>query len=78
MLGPSEKGFTEWEKFTIQSISGNTITLKTPVKYFHYGAQRPTVSTTNGEEYTLDSKFGGDIDMRTAVGHLTRGIVIQT
>jgi hypothetical protein len=56
----------EHEKRSIAAITGNTITLDSPLAYDHYGD--PTITVSN---------FVGDLDMRAAVGHLTRNIKIS-
>ena len=68
VIAPTEYGYTEHEKMTIVSISADkkTLTLDSPLKFFHYG-------DTN---YTYSSSFGQILDMRAAVGLLTRKIQI--
>lgn len=65
VVGPTYSGMKEDEVFTIVGISGNIITLDHPFVYEHYGD--PDVIT--------NSK-GGQIDVRAAVGLLSRNIEI--
>lgn len=69
VVGPSEFEYTQHEKRRVTAISSDKkiITLDQPVSYFHYG-------DTN---YTYASDFGQILDMRTAVGLLTRNIIIR-
>ena len=77
VLGPSGFGPEGDEKVQIASISGNTVTLKTPVANFHYGHNKPTVATDGSGITNIDVKFGGGLDMRAGVGHITRNIKIE-
>lgn len=63
----------------IISITNNTISLQTPLQYFHYGSQNITVSSTSTKpgEINIGSNFGVNLDMRAAVGHITRNIKIR-
>lgn len=65
VIGATYSGQAEDEVFKINAISGNTITLNGTLKYEHYGDANPF---TNSQ--------GGKIDMRAAVGLLTRNIRI--
>lgn len=50
---------------TITAITQNVVTFTPPLKYSHFGAIDPTIV-----------KSYGILDMRAAVGHLTRNIKI--
>ena len=63
VIGPSFSDPAQTEYVKITSVASNTITFSPPLKYDHYGAHSQTV---------------GEIDSRTAVGHLTRNIKITT
>ena len=67
VIPPTEKNGNQYESKTITSISNNqVITLDSPLSYFHYG--------DSGVTYT--ASFGTVLDMRAAVGLLTRSIQI--
>jgi len=63
-IAPSGRDYTQRDAVTIQSISGNVVTLQAPILFEHYGAAShdPTVS--------------GGIDIRAEVIHLTRNIKV--
>jgi hypothetical protein len=65
VIGSTYSGQGEDEVFKITSITNNLITLNGSLLYEHYGAAS---SVTNGA--------GGKIDVRAAVGLLTRNIKI--
>jgi hypothetical protein len=52
--------------FGIKAITGNTVTLNGTLQWDHYGAPAPTIENAYGT-----------LDMRAAVGHLTRNIQIN-
>lgn len=64
IIAPSFSNGAQFEKATIASISGNAVTLSSPLSYPHYGDSTSITTTI------------GSLDMRTAVGHLTRKIRI--
>ena len=68
VIGPSEFDYSQHEKRVIKNVSsdGKKITLDQVVKYFHFG--------DNGTTY--QAEFGTVLDMRSAVGLLTRKIQI--
>lgn len=76
-VGPSKRTAKEAEKFKITAINGNTITLNDTAKYFHYGFSKATVTTDDSGLNQISSDYGGGLDMRAIVGHLTRNIKIQ-
>lgn len=55
----------QFEKVTITGINLTTVTFTPALQFSHYGAVNPTIV-----------KSYGTLDMRTAVGHLTRNIKI--
>ena len=65
VIGPSFRSAKEYEKVNITSISSNTVTFTPPLKHNHYGAN----------SLTINNRFG-QLDTRTAVGHITRKIKI--
>ena len=65
IIAPSYQDPTEAEEHTIKSISGDTITLNSPLSFDHYGCSSP-VSTPQG-----------DFDYSAEVANLNRNIVIQ-
>ena len=68
-IGSTESNSSHFEKKIITSISngGRTLGLNTPLDYFHYGSSQTT--------YISDD--GVILDMRAAVGSLTRNIKIK-
>lgn len=64
-IAPSFNNAYEFEKVTITGITGTTVSISPALNFTHYGA--PTTTVTNAI---------GTIDMRAAVGHLTRRIRI--
>ena len=81
VFGPTGYIPTEYEKKTITAIAANNngklrVTLNTAFLYNHYGDLLKTFGATNAKNIISDS-FGGDLDMRAAVGHITRSIVIS-
>lgn len=77
MVGPSKRSAAEAEKFKIVAVNGNTVTLNTTVKYFHYGDAKITAASDGSGLNQISADYGGGLDMRAVVGHLTRNIVIQ-
>ena len=69
VVAPTEYNYTEHEKRKIVGISADkkVVTLNSPLSFFHYGD--PT--------HTYRSDFGQILDMRAAVGLLTRNIKIS-
>lgn len=67
VVAPSYSGRTEYEKFGIAAISGNTVTLDSPLAFEHYGAAGATIQNSYG---TLDT--------RAAVGVLNRNIKVSS
>ena len=65
VIGPTGFDAKENEKKTITNIQGNIVTLDSSLKFDHYGAPKATRET----------EFGV-LDMRGAVGLLSRNIVI--
>lgn len=76
-VGPTGKLAQQGEKFKILSISGTTITLNDTIKFFHYGDPKTTVASDSSGLNQISGDFGGGLDMRAIVGHLTRNIKIQ-
>lgn len=64
-IAPSFMAPKEFEKVTITGINGSTISFTPALQYSHFGDVNPTIV-----------KPYGTLDMRTAVGHLTRNIKI--
>jgi len=64
-IAPSGRDYTHRDFGVIDSISGNTITLRDDIVYEHYGAAEH------------DSSISGSIDIRAEVLHLTRNIRVQ-
>ena len=64
-INPSGRDYTQRDFAVIQSISGNNVTLSSPLVYTHYGAS------------SIDSTKTGGIDIRAEVLHLTRNIVVK-
>jgi cell migration-inducing and hyaluronan-binding protein len=63
VIASTDFDYRQAETFTIQSISGTTVTLDKPVQYMHFGQ----LQTYNGKT----------LDQRAEVGLLSRNIVIQ-
>jgi len=63
VIATSDTDQNHYDQVTVQSISGNTVTLTTALKYKHFGAVR-NVGTTK-------------VDVRAEVGRLNRNIVVQ-
>ena len=81
VIGPSFQYGNQGEKCLILKIEddsfGKKIQCKNPLEYDHFGAENPTVtSDDNFDSLKIDQKFGGSVDMRACVGHLTRNIKI--
>lgn len=76
-VGPTGKLAAQGEKFKILSISGTTVTLNDTIKFFHYGDAKTTAATDSSGLNQISADFGGGLDMRAIVGHLTRNIKIQ-
>ena len=67
VIPPTELNGSEYETKTIVAITNSkTITLDSPLSFFHYG----------DKEVTYTSSFGTVLDMRASVGLLTRSIKI--
>jgi hypothetical protein len=64
-IAPSFMAPKEFEKVTITGINRSTISFTPALQYSHFGDVNPTIV-----------KPYGTLDMRTAVGHLTRNIKI--
>ena len=63
-IAPSGRDYTQRDAVTIQSISGNVVTLQAPILFEHYGAA------------SHDATVSGGIDIRAEVIHLTRNIKV--
>lgn len=50
--------------------------MTSPVSGWHYGNPKPTITNDNNSELKIDSKFGSKLDMRCAVGNISRNIKI--
>lgn len=61
-IAPSGRDYGQRDTVTIQSVSGNSITLVENLKYDHYGAA------------DIDPNESGTVDIRAEVVHLTRNI----
>lgn len=66
VIGPTYSGWNEDEKRVITAIAGNNVSFATPLVFEHFGGPDPTVSNDFGV-----------LDMRGAVGHLTRNVKIS-
>ena len=66
MIGPSGNDPTQHEQFKILGIDQNQITLDGTLAFDHFGNPQPTITTSFGV-----------LDMRDAVGLLTRNIKIR-
>lgn len=81
-FGASLRSGLGFEKHSIVSVVYNSstdsseIVLDSTIENWHYGNNVITVGTTNDSEVKVNGKYGGTIDMRCAVGHLTRNIKI--
>ncbi|KAM3136087.1 hypothetical protein pb186bvf_011892 [Paramecium bursaria] len=67
-IGPSGSDPNQSEEFTIKFIQDNVITLSGKLEFNHFGES----------SVTLENSQIGKLDMRAAVGHLTRNIQIGT
>ena len=63
-IAPSGRDYTQRDAVTVQSISGNVVTLQAPISFEHYGAANH------------DDSVSGGIDIRAEVVHLTRNIKV--
>ena len=66
VIGPSFSSATENEQVTITAISGTTVTFTPALSFDHYGAAG----------VTIDNDYG-QLDTRSAVGHISRKIKIE-
>ncbi len=78
VLAPTESDALEYETVTIRNIVGNSITLTTNIKYFHYGSAQVTASASGLGLNEFSSVAGADLDMRAGVGHITRNLLINS
>jgi hypothetical protein len=79
VFGASNVDGTGFEKGIIAEIDGetNSITLETGLEFFHYGSDQISVGTNAESHLQIAGNFGGGIDMRCVVGHVTRNIRIS-
>ncbi|KAM3130389.1 hypothetical protein pb186bvf_017488 [Paramecium bursaria] len=68
IIGPSGSDPKQSEEFTIKEIQENSIKLSGKLQYNHFGDTKQT----------LNQQGIGNLDMRAAIGHLTRNIQIGT
>lgn len=80
VFGPTNQNPTEFEKRKIINLTpaGSilTITLDVALSYDHYGDDKITLGSSNAKTI-IDASFGGSVDMRAAVGHISRSIKIR-
>lgn len=77
VLAPTEFNSSGNEVVTIKSIGENgEVKLKEALINFHYGSPKPTAHPIDGIKI-ISGDFGGSLDMRCGVGHLTRSIRIM-
>jgi hypothetical protein len=82
VFGPTNYNPAEYEKRRIVAVAADantgrlSLTLDSALSFDHYGDNQITVGPSNAKKI-IDPSFGGTIDMRGTVGHITRSIVIS-